>query len=299
MVKKSERFEAMQKELRNIEDRRFTLINDNSAFNMGTHGSVLTCEDKKNKRMIALKRIEILDEDNGVQVHAIREIAAYKKIPQHNNILYLYEVFMHSNRTYIVFQKMDCCLKTHLKQNSVSRKDKCLLKKQISEGLLWCHEHDIMHRDIKPQNILVNVEEKNAKICDFGLAKRIGLHRRTHSLEVVTLWYKAIELLLGNEKYNESIDIWSLGCVFFEIDTGKPLFMGDSEIGMISLIYRLLGNPNEKNFPGVSKLPYYNKDIRFTMNTTPLDNIIDDLTKDMLSYNSKSRPSLDDIILRL
>lgn len=87
-----------------------------------------------------------------------------------------------------------------------------------------------MHRDLKPCNLLIGEDEKTIKIADFGLAREFGLPLKTYTHEVVTLWYRAPEVLLGSRVYSTAIDMWSLGCIFFELVQGKPLFVGRSEI---------------------------------------------------------------------
>ena len=88
-----------------------------------------------------------------------------------------------------------------------------------------------MHRDLKPSNLLIDSNEEFVKIADFGLARSFGLPLKTYTHEVVTLWYRAPEILLGSKVYSTSVDIWSLGCIFFELAHRKPLFYGESEVG--------------------------------------------------------------------
>ena len=88
-----------------------------------------------------------------------------------------------------------------------------------------------MHRDLKPSNLLIDPSEEIVKIADFGLARSFGLPLKTFTHEVVTLWYRAPEVLLGSKVYSTAVDVWSLGCIFFELTHRKPLFYGESEIG--------------------------------------------------------------------
>lgn len=102
---------------------------------------------------------------------------------------------------------------------------------QLLKGTEYCHERRIMHRDLKPSNLLVNHSADQIKIADFGLARTMGLPLKTYTHEVVTLWYRAPEVLLGSKIYSTAIDMWSIGAIFFELAHKKPLFAGDSEIG--------------------------------------------------------------------
>jgi serine/threonine protein kinase len=93
------------------------------------------------------------------------------------------------------------------------------------------------------------------KLADFGLARAFGLPIKTYTHEVVTLWYRAPEILLGSRQYSTPVDIWSVGCIFAEMAQKRPIFAGDSEIDQIFKIFRVLGTPTEETFPGISSLP--------------------------------------------
>merc|ERR1719223_283861 len=123
-------------------------------------------------------------------------------------------------------------------------------------GLNFCHARRIIHRDLKPQNLLID-RNGTLKLADFGLARAFGIPVRTYTHEVVTLWYRAPEILLGSKHYSTPVDLWSVGCIFAEMITNRPLFPGDSEIDELFRIFRVCGTPNEELWPGVSSLPDY------------------------------------------
>ena len=95
------------------------------------------------------------------------------------------------------------------------------------------------------------------KLADFGLARAYGLPIKTYTHEVVTLWYRAPEILMGQKQYSTSIDLWSVGCIFAEMAQKKPLFAGDSEIDEIFKIFQLHGTPTEETYPGITKIPEF------------------------------------------
>ena len=291
-------WDSSKKEITSLDNGRFQPI-DTQNRSGGTHGDVILCEDTIRNSRVAVKKISNDYPEQGIAIHGLREIAAYKRLNQHTHILNFHMVISDANKYYIVFEAMDMSLKSFIRQTSIDDNTKLHIKKNIANGLAYCHHIGIMHRDIKPENILT-ISKGNttmAKLCDFGLAKvNTRNPSRCHSIEAVTLWYKAPELLLGNRNYNEKIDIWALGCVFWELDFGKVPFRGDCEFDTLRKIYKLCGTPNEDNFPGVSSLPYYNKDIQFSYKTKDLPHPM--YTK-LFDFNHKERPAASKVLMYL
>jgi len=127
---------------------------------------------------------------------------------------------------------------------------------QLLKGMDFCHARGIMHRDLKPQNLLVD-KRGILKLADFGLARAFMIPIRQYTHEVVTLWYRAPEILLGQKTYAPAVDIWSIGTIFVEMVNQHPLWPGDSEIDELFRIFKTLGTPDESVWPGVTTLPDY------------------------------------------
>ena len=205
---------------------------------------------------MALKKIKLRAADEGVPANTIREIALLKRL-QHDNIVKLQDVITDQNCLCMVFEYLDSDLKNYLdaiyKRPIPAPMTFALIKSymyQLISAMTHCHALRIIHRDLKPQNVLIN-KEGGLKVADFGLGRACGtLQNRILTAEVVTLWYRAPEILLGTEVYTEAVDMWSIGCIFAEIFQGTPLFPGDSEIGQTLKIFHKLGTPTEQTFPG-------------------------------------------------
>lgn len=195
---------------------------------------------------------------------------------KHENIVRLHDVIHTENKLMLVFEHMDKDLKKYMD----SRGDRGMLDPvtiksfmyQLLLGIAFCHDNRVLHRDLKPQNLLINAKGQ-LKLADFGLARAFGIPVNTFSNEVVTLWYRAPDVLLGSRTYNTSIDIWSAGCIMAEMYTGRPLFPGTTNEDQLQKIFRLMGTPSERSWPGISQFPEYKSN--FTVyHTQDLHNIL-------------------------
>jgi len=193
---------------------------DQTKIGEGTYGKVFKAYDKQNGQVVALKQIQITQGDQGLSVTSVREIKLLKSL-DHENIVKLKEVVLDSpnkwsqegEHIYLVFEFMDHDLTGLSGQQGSSfipGQIRCYAQ-QMLEGLYVCHKKSILHRDIKGANMLVN-NHGILKLADFGLARRVTPDGH-HTPNVVTLWYRAPELLLGAKTYDGAIDMWSVGYV--------------------------------------------------------------------------------------
>ncbi|KDQ06362.1 hypothetical protein BOTBODRAFT_39647 [Botryobasidium botryosum FD-172 SS1] len=271
----------------------------------GTYGVVYKARHISSGDIVALKKIRLEAEDEGVPSTAIREISLLKELKD-DNIVRLRDIVHADNKLYLVFEYLDMDLKHYMEfvregagasQHGMSAEIVKKFTLQLLQGLHYCHAHRILHRDLKPQNLLIN-STGNLKLADFGLARAFGIPLRTYTHEVVTLWYRAPEVLLGARHYSTAVDMWSVGCIMAEmIMKGEPLFPGDSEIDQIFKIFQILGTPNEEIWPGIEKLPDY-KPTFPRWNATDLlqavpglDSVGGDLLAQFLAYDTANRVS--------
>nr|XP_015192736.1 PREDICTED: cyclin-dependent kinase 11A isoform X4 [Lepisosteus oculatus] len=227
----------------------------------GTYGVVYRAKDKKTDEIVALKRLKMEKEKEGFPITSLREINTILKA-QHPNIVTVREIVVGSNmdKIYIVMNYVEHDLKSlmeTMKQPFLPGEVKTLMI-QLLRGVRHLHDNWILHRDLKTSNLLLS-HKGILKVGDFGLAREYGSPLKPYTPVVVTLWYRAPELLLGAKEYSTTIDMWSVGCIFGELLTQKPLFPGKSEIDQINKVFKDLGTPSEKIWPGYNELPAVKK----------------------------------------
>nr|XP_048307917.1 cyclin-dependent kinase 3 isoform X3 [Myodes glareolus] len=184
----------------------------------GTYGVVYKAKNKETGQIVALKKIRLDVETEGIPSTAIREISLLKEL-RHPNIVKLLDVVHREKKLYLVFEFLTQDLKKHMESAPTPELPLNVVKSYLSQllqGLNFCHCHRVIHRDLKPQNLLIN-EFGAIKLADFGLARAFGVPMRTYTHEVVTLWYRAPEILLGSKFYSTAVDLWSIGCIFAEM----------------------------------------------------------------------------------
>jgi len=265
----------------------------------GTYGVVYKAQDRLSSDIVALKRIRLDNQEEGVPFTALREISLLKEL-RHPNVVKLYDV-LHSDRTLtLVFEYCKQDLRKYLDSASRDKPSIPNIKSlfyQLLDGLAYCHEQRVLHRDLKPQNLLIN-KKGELKLADFGLARAFGIPVRSFSHEVVTLWYRAPDVLLGSQSYKTSIDIWSSGCILAEMVSFKPLFAGNNVDEQLNLIFQILGTPAPDFWTyATTQLPNYKGPYAQRVGTgleaevPGLDSVAIDLLGQLLQYDPDQRIS--------
>lgn len=222
----------------------------------GTYGTVFKAKNQETGEVVALKKVQLDDDDEGVPSSALREICILKEL-KHKNIVRLYDVLHTEHKMTLVFEYCEQDLKKYFDTcgGSIDTATTRSFMFQLMKGLEFCHAKNILHRDLKPQNLLIN-KNGELKLADFGLARSFGIPVHCFSAEVVTLWYRPPDVLFGAKYYSTTIDTWSAGCIFAEIsNAGLPLFPGNDVDDQLRRIFRLLGTPTHSTWPDAVKLP--------------------------------------------
>ncbi|XP_060800454.1 cyclin-dependent kinase 11B isoform X2 [Amyelois transitella] len=230
----------------------------------GTYGVVYRARDKTTEEIVALKRLKMEKEKEGFPITSLREINTLLK-GQHPNIVTVREIVVGYNmdKIFIVMDYVEHDLKSLMetmrakKQVFLPGEVKCLMT-QLLSAVHHLHDNWILHRDLKTSNLLLS-HKGVLKVGDFGLAREYGSPLRQYTPIVVTLWYRAPELLLCCKEYSTHIDMWSVGCIFGEFVSMNPLFPGKSEVDELNRIFKDLGTPSESCWPGYNELPAVQK----------------------------------------
>lgn len=225
----------------------------------GTYAVVYLGKQTSTKRPIAIKEIKTGLFKDGLDMSAIREVKYLQEL-KHPNVIELIDVFATSNNNLnLVLEFLPCDLEVLIKDKTIVFKSADIKSWMLMtlRGIHHCHRNFILHRDLKPNNLLISPNGL-LKIADFGLARSLGNPNEDLSSNVVTRWYRAPELLFGAKHYTEAIDIWSIGIIFAELMLRIPYLAGKDDVDQLDVTFRAYGTPTEQIWPNVSSLPMYN-----------------------------------------
>jgi serine/threonine protein kinase len=220
----------------------------------GAYGCVCSALDQKHNRKVAIKKVTNAFEDLIDAKRILREIKLLRHF-NHENVVGIRDLVEPKGKAklediYIVSDLMDTDLhKVIYSKNTLSNEHIQYFVYQMLRGLKYIHSADVIHRDLKPPNLLVN-ENCDLKICDLGLAR--GVNDQVEMTEyVVTRWYRAPEVMCAAE-YSKQIDVWSVGCILAELLGKKPLFPGQDYISQMELIFSIVGTPSDEDMKTVT-----------------------------------------------
>jgi len=234
-------------------DNRYSLIRP---IGHGAYGVVISAQDAHTNNKVAIKKISRAFDDPVDAKRILREIKLMKLF-SHENVIRVLDIVPpppsceEFDDIYIVQDLMETDLHRiiYSKQSLTINHIQYFIY-QVLRGLKYIHSANVMHRDLKPSNLLLN-SNCDLKICDFGLA-RVAEETGDQTEYVVTRWYRAPEIMLACQDYSNSIDIWSVGCIFAELLGRRALFPGDDYMAQLRLICERLGRPSESDLDFVS-----------------------------------------------
>ncbi|KAK4106759.1 Pkinase-domain-containing protein [Parathielavia hyrcaniae] len=228
----------------------------------GAYGWVSRAKEIATGKVVALKRLKIDPKDRGgLPITGLREIQILKDC-EHRNVVMLQEVVVGDDTSrieniFLVLEFLEHDLKSILEdmpEPFLASEVKTLLG-QLASGVAYLHDNWILHRDLKTSNLLLN-NRGQLKIADFGMARYVGEPPPPNLTQlVVTLWYRAPELILGARRYGPAVDMWSVGCIFGELLTREPLLQGRNEVDELTKIFELCGVPTDETWPSFRRLP--------------------------------------------
>ncbi|XP_042425010.1 mitogen-activated protein kinase 4-like [Zingiber officinale] len=274
----------------------------------GAYGIVCSSINRETNEKVAIKKIHNVFDNRVDALRTLRELKLLRNL-RHENVISLKDIMMPPHRktfrdVYLVYELMDTDLHQIIKSSQSLSNDHCqYFLFQLLRGLKYIHSANILHRDLKPGNLLVNANCE-LKICDFGLARASSGKGQFMTEYVVTRWYRAPELLLCCDYYGTSIDVWSVGCIFAELLGRKPIFPGTECLNQLKLIINVLGTMGDSDISFIDnpKACKYIKSLPYTP-SIPIANLYPgadplaiDLLQKMLVFDPSKRISVDEAL---
>ncbi|KAI5167704.1 cyclin-dependent kinase 7 [Nematocida sp. ERTm5] len=253
-------------------------------------------------RQVAIKRIKKDATQLDIEMATLREIK-YLNYLKSEYVIELYDTIVQDRHIHLILPYMDSNLEVIIRSKKLifMPQDVKAWMLMICKGLEECHSRFIIHRDIKPNNILVN-KNGELKLADFGISIDIGFPLRMMTPNVVTRWYKAPEILLGCNNYTFAVDIWALGCLFAELLQRSPYLPGKSDAHQLELMYTSIGTPTAEEWEEIGhkkeglELPAHIPRCNFSLCFGAAGADAIDLLNRMLVYVPSKRITISEIL---
>ncbi|XP_015921945.2 cyclin-dependent kinase-like 4 isoform X2 [Parasteatoda tepidariorum] len=228
-----------------------------SKIGEGSYGVVFKCRNRENGQLVAIKKYVETEDDPLIKKIALREIRMLKQL-KHPNLVNLIEVFRRKRKLHMVFEYCEHTVLDILEKhpNGVPASLTKRILWQTLQAINFCHQHNCIHRDVKPENILLT-RDGIVKLCDFGFARNLS-PGENYTDYVATRWYRAPELLVGDTHYGPEVDVWAIGCVAAELIRGEALWPGKSDVDQLYLIRRTLGELTQRHLQIFKKNDFFN-----------------------------------------
>ncbi|KRX09361.1 Protein kinase-like domain [Pseudocohnilembus persalinus] len=224
----------------------------------GAYGVVLKCRNKETQEIVAIKKFKETEEDETVRKNIQREVKMLRLLKDQRNIVELKEAFKRKGRIYLVFEYVERNLLEVLESqpDGLDPDFICRIIYELLLAIQYCHKHGVVHRDVKPENLLVK-NDGTLKLCDFGFARPIQIQQNQPLTDyVATRWYRSPELLL-TQPYSLGVDLWAIACIMGELIDGQPLFPGENELDQLYLIQKTLGKLSDSQMEYFYKNPLF------------------------------------------
>uniref|UniRef100_A0A3P8W5C6 mitogen-activated protein kinase n=1 Tax=Cynoglossus semilaevis TaxID=244447 RepID=A0A3P8W5C6_CYNSE len=224
----------------------------------GAYASVYKVSTKHNENEINSKTVSISTAEPVILNPCVFAASLLKGL-KHANVVLLHDIIHNSETLTLVFEyQTDLSQYMHQHPGGLHSHNVRIFMFQLLRGLTFIHSRKILHRDLKPQNLLISYLGE-LKLADFGLARSKSIPSQTFSADVVTLWYRPPDVLLGSTEYSTALDMWGAGCIFIEMLQGAPAFPGVTDVfDQLQKIWMVLGVPSESSWPGVTSLSIIN-----------------------------------------
>jgi len=275
----------------------------------GAYGIVWKVRDKESNEIYALKKIFDAFHNATDAQRTFREIIFLQELADHDNIITLLDVMKADNDRdiYLVFEFMESDLHAVIRANILEDIHKRFIIYQLLKAFKYMHSANVIHRDMKPSNLLLN-SECLLKVADFGLARLVdspkedGTKTQVLTDYVATRWYRAPEILLGSNNYTKAVDMWSIGCILGELLGAKPMFPGTSTMNQIDKILSILGRPNKDDLDAIQSdyaaqmlenIPAHNAVTGLDDLYPSADDEAMDLLKKLLTFNPDKRITVE------